>query len=78
MVRQTVCTGRADPEYLGVDNYPGLPGISGMDLGEAMGDHAAKLGIEPVRENVLSVEMQKVQEVRRLSGQRSMNTEPGQ
>lgn len=27
-----------------------------MDLGEAMGDHAAKLGIEPVRENVLSVE----------------------
>ena len=39
-----------------VDNYPGLPGISGMDLGEAMGDHAAKLGIEPVRENVLSVE----------------------
>ena len=55
-----------------VDNYPGLPGISGMDLGEAMGDHAAKLGIEPVRE------MQKVQEVRRLSGQRSMNTEPGQ
>ena len=39
-----------------VDNYPGMPGISGMDLGEAMGAHAAKLGIEPVRENVLSVE----------------------
>ena len=39
-----------------VDNYPGLPGISGMDLGETMGEHAAKLGIEPVRENVLSVE----------------------
>lgn len=39
-----------------VDNYPGLPGISGMDLGEAMGEHAAKLGIEPVRENVLAVE----------------------
>ena len=38
-----------------VDNYPGMPGISGMDLGEAMGAHAAKLGIEPVRENVLSV-----------------------
>ena len=27
-----------------------------MDLGEAMGEHAAKLGIEPVRENVLAVE----------------------
>ena len=39
-----------------VDNYPGLPGISGMDLGEAMGEHAAKLGIEPVRENILAVE----------------------
>ena len=39
-----------------VDNYPGLPGISGMDLGEAMGAHAQKLGISPVREKVLSVE----------------------
>lgn len=39
-----------------VDNYPGLPGISGMDLGETMSNHAARLGIEPVRENVLSVE----------------------
>lgn len=39
-----------------VDNYPGLPGISGMDLGEAMGAHAQKFGIAPIRENVLSVE----------------------
>ena len=39
-----------------VDNYPGMPGISGMDLGEAMAGHAAKLGIDPLRENVLSVE----------------------
>ena len=39
-----------------VDNYPGMPGISGMDLGEAMAAHAKKLGISPVRENVLSVE----------------------
>lgn len=39
-----------------VDNYPGLPGISGMDLGEAFGKHAEKLGIAPVRENVVSVE----------------------
>ena len=27
-----------------VDNYPGMPGISGMDLGEAMGAHAAEAG----------------------------------
>ncbi|MDC7291011.1 thioredoxin-disulfide reductase [Blautia schinkii] len=39
-----------------VDNYPGLPGMTGMDLGEAMGAHAEKLGITPKRENVLSVE----------------------
>lgn len=30
-----------------VDNYPGMPGISGMDLGEAFGEHARKLGLEP-------------------------------
>lgn len=40
-----------------VDNYPGLPGISGMDLGEAMGAHAEKLGISPVRENVSAAEL---------------------
>lgn len=39
-----------------VDNYPGMPGMNGMDLGEAMAAHAGKLGISPVRENVISVE----------------------
>lgn len=39
-----------------VDNYPGLPGISGADLGEAMVEHAAKLGISPVREMVKELE----------------------
>ena len=39
-----------------VDNYPGLPGISGMDLGEAFENHTQKLGVSPVRENVLAVE----------------------
>lgn len=39
-----------------VDNYPGMPGMSGVDLGEAMAAHAEKLGISPVRENVLSIE----------------------
>ena len=39
-----------------VDNYPGIPGISGMDLGEKMAAHAEKLGMVPVRENVRSLE----------------------
>lgn len=39
-----------------VDNYPGLPGITGLDLGEAMAGHAAKLGMKPQREPVRSIE----------------------
>ena len=39
-----------------VDNYPGMPGLSGMDLGEAFGEHARKLGLEPKREKILSLE----------------------
>ena len=48
-----------------VDNYPGLPGISGMDLGEAMGDHAEKLG---------KFWLWRMPAVRRSSTQKSMNT----
>ena len=39
-----------------VDNYPGLPGITGLDLGEAMAGHAEKLGMKPQRELVRSIE----------------------
>ena len=39
-----------------VDNYPGLPGLSGADLGEAMAKHAQKLGMEPVRANITAIE----------------------
>ena len=39
-----------------VDNYPGLPGISGAELGEAMAAHAAKLSMEPVRAKVLRLD----------------------
>ena len=39
-----------------VDKYPGMPGINGFDLGEAMNAHAEKLGISSLRENVKSVE----------------------
>ena len=39
-----------------VDNYPGLPGITGLDLGEAMAGHAKKLGMKPQREPARSIE----------------------
>lgn len=38
-----------------VDNYPGMPGVTGLELGEAMAAHAEKLGISPKRETVLSI-----------------------
>ena len=38
-----------------VDNYPGMPGVNGLELGEAMAAHAEKLGLEPKTEGVLSI-----------------------
>ena len=35
-----------------VDNYPGLPGISGYDLGEKLRSHAAQLGTEFIEAEV--------------------------
>ena len=39
-----------------VDNYPGLPGMSGYDMAEAFRGHADKLGAVFVRENVKEVQ----------------------
>lgn len=39
-----------------VDNYPGMPGMNGLDLGEALAEHAGKLGMEPTRESVCAIE----------------------
>ena len=38
-----------------VDNYPGLPGINGFDMGMKFREHADKLGCEFLTANVLSV-----------------------
>ncbi len=38
-----------------VDNYPRMPGVTGMDLGEAFGAHAEKLGLSPACDQVLSI-----------------------
>ena len=40
-----------------VDNYPGLPGISGFDLGNKMSEHVDKFGCERVTCEVDSLEL---------------------
>lgn len=40
-----------------VDNYPGLPGIGGFDLGQKMSEHADKFEIEKVSENIVSIDV---------------------
>lgn len=40
-----------------IDNYPGLPGISGMELAEKMAEHAEKLGAEVVNATVEGLEL---------------------
>jgi len=40
-----------------VDNYPGLPGINGFDLGQKMSEHADKFEIEKVSTSVLSLDV---------------------
>lgn len=40
-----------------VDNYPGLPGIGGFELGQKLRAHADVLGAEVISEEVLRVEL---------------------
>ena len=39
-----------------VDNYAGLPGINGFDLGMKFREHADKLGVEFAKDTVLKIE----------------------
>lgn len=41
-----------------VDNYPGLPGISGMELGNTLREHAEKLGTQIVQARVEELELE--------------------
>lgn len=40
-----------------IDNYPGLPGLTGAELGKAFQDHAEKLGVIFSTENVKEIEV---------------------
>lgn len=39
-----------------VDNYPGMPGVNGFEMGTAFREHAEKMGAKFVEEKVLSIE----------------------
>ncbi len=38
-----------------VDNYPGLPGISGFELAQKMSEHAVKLGAQTVEDDIVEL-----------------------
>lgn len=50
-----------------VDNYPGLPGISGFDLGTKMREHADKLGTSFVEDALISAELSGA--IKKLTGE---------
>lgn len=56
VVEQNFVSGGQVIDTYEVDNYPGLPGVSGMDLGMKMREHAEKMGAEFVRTKVKSLE----------------------
>ena len=57
VIEKEGCGGQMAQTYE-VDNYPGLPGLSGMELGEKMKEHAAKLGTNIVYDEVKSINSQ--------------------
>lgn len=53
-----------------VDNYPALPGISGMDLGMKFMEHAQNLGMEHIMEEVTDLDVgEEIKIVRTFSGE---------
>lgn len=58
VIEQNVLSGGQILNTYEVDNYPGLPGISGLDLGKKMREHADRFGIEFLEDYAKSVENQ--------------------
>ena len=50
-----------------VDNYPGLPGISGFDMGTKFREHADKLGAEFVTDTVTGADL--TGEIKKIQGE---------
>lgn len=58
-----------------VDNYPGLSGITGFDLGMKFREHADKLGCEFQNATVLSIKEQKKESAEELKAASAMTVE---
>ncbi len=58
VIEQNYISGGQIVDTYEIDNYPGIPGISGMDLAQKMQDHAQKLGVNIVNGNVTALELQ--------------------
>ena len=57
LIEETFVNGGQIIDTYEIDNYPGLPGISGMDLAQKMADHAEKLGAEVVNAAVEGLDL---------------------
>ena len=57
IIEQNFMSGGQVIDTYEVDNYPALPGISGMDLSLKMREHAEKLGAKFVTETVTAVDL---------------------
>ena len=57
VIEQNYVNGRQIIDTYEIDNYPGLPGLSGMDLASKMAEHAEKLGVETVNAFVQGLDL---------------------
>lgn len=58
LIEQNYVNGGQIIDTYEIDNYPGLPGLSGMDLAQRMADHAEKLGAEVVNASVEGLDLE--------------------
>ncbi len=56
VIERSIVSGGQVQQTYEVDNYPGIPGVSGPDLSQKMREHCEKLGVEFRTEEVRSVE----------------------
>lgn len=58
VIEQNYVNGGQIVDTYEIDNYPGLPGLSGMDLAQKMADHAQQLGVKTANATVTSLDLQ--------------------